>query len=85
MATLALSAVPALTAPLRGAAAITEGTTSTLPAYVEAEGRGGLSTATFVMAPTADGAVVADVVWGETASLGGQTTLRTASFGPGRR
>ena len=82
MATLALSAVPALTAPLRGAAAITEGTTSTLPAYVEAEGRGGLSTATFVMAPTADGAVVADVVWGETASLGGQTTLRTARSAP---
>lgn len=82
MAALALSAVPALTAPLRGAAAVTQGTTSTLPAYVEAEGRGGLSTATFVMTPTADGAVVADVVWGGTASLGGQTTLRTSRSAP---
>lgn len=78
MVTLAVSAVPALSAPLRGTAAITESTSSTLPAYVEAEGRGGLSTATFVLTPTADGAVVTDVVWGETASLGGQTTLRSA-------
>lgn len=78
MVALAVSAVPALTAPLRGTAAITESTSSTLPAYVEAEGRGGLSTATFVLTPTPDGAVVTDVVWGETASLGGQTTLRSA-------
>lgn len=82
MVTLALSAAPALTAPLRGAAAITEGTTSTLPAYVEAEGRDGLSTATFVMTPTADGSVITDVVWGETAALGGQTTLRSARPAP---
>ncbi len=78
MVALGISAVPALTAPLRGVAAITEGATSTLPAYVEAEGRGGLSTATFVITPTSGGAAVADVVWGETASLGGQTTLRSA-------
>ncbi|WP_431802324.1 glycosyltransferase [Microbacterium sp. bgisy203] len=78
MIALAVSAVPSLTAPLRGTATITEGTTSTLPAYVEAEGRGGLSTATFVLAPTAPGSVIADVVWGATSSLGGQTTLRSA-------
>lgn len=82
MLALALSAAPALTAPLRGVAAITEGATSTLPAYVEAEGRGGLSTATFVITPTAAGAAIADVVWGETASLGGQTTLRSARSTP---
>lgn len=82
MLALALSAVPALTAPLRGTAEITEGGTSTLPAYVEAEGRDGLSTATFVVTPTADGAAIADVVWGETASLGGQTTLRSARDAP---
>ncbi|GAA1647754.1 glycosyltransferase [Microbacterium flavum] len=81
MAALAVSAVPALTATLRGDATITEGTTSTLPAYVEAEGRGGTSTATFVLTPTEDGAVIADVVWGETASLGGQSTLRSARTG----
>lgn len=80
--TLAVSAAPALTAPLRGTAAITESTSSTLPAYVEAEGREGLSTATFVLTPTADGAVVTDVVWGETASLGGQSTLRSARLAP---
>lgn len=81
MLALGVSAVPALTAPLRGAAAITEGSTSTLPAYVEAEGRDGLSTATFIVTPTADGAAIADVVWGETASLGGQSTLRSARSG----
>ena len=83
MVALAVSAAPALTAPLRGAAAIAQGSTSTLPAYVEAEGRDGLSTATFIVTPTADGAVIADVVWGETASLGGQTTLRSARVAAG--
>ena len=78
MVALALSAVPALTATARDAAGITAGASSTLPAYVETEGRGDLANATFVVAPTDDGALTADVVWGETASLGGQTTLRTA-------
>lgn len=75
---LAVSAVPALTAMMRGQAALTEATSSTLPAYVEAEGRDSRATATFVLTPTADGGVVTDVVWGSTASLGGQTTLRSA-------
>lgn len=81
MVALAVSAVPALTAPLRGASALTDGPSSTLPAYVEAEGRGGLGTATFVLTPGDGGAVITDVVWGETASLGGQTTLRSAATG----
>lgn len=82
MTALAVSAVPALTASLRGVADIAEGASSTLPAYVEAEGRGGLSTATFVLTPLGSGAVVTNIVWGETASLGGQTTLRSARSAP---
>lgn len=74
---LVVVAAPAVTAPLRGAAALTEGTASTLPAYVAAEGRDGMDQATFVMTPTPAGTVV-DVVWGETSALGGQSTLRSA-------
>lgn len=73
----AVVAAPAVTAPLRGASALTEGTASTLPAYVAAEGRGAMDQATFVMTPLAGGVVV-DVVWGDTSALGGQTTLRSA-------
>ena len=78
MVTIAVSAAPALTASLRGTAAITESRTSTLPAYVEAQADGGPATATFVLTPTDDGAVITDIVWGGTASLGGQSTLRSA-------
>lgn len=78
MAALAFSAVPALTALPRGTSALTNGPSSTLPAYVEAEGRAGLGNATFVLTPAPDGAVVTDVVWGETSALGGQSTLRSA-------
>lgn len=78
MATLAVSAVPALTAQARGTSALTDGPSSTLPAYVAADGRGALDTATFVLTPASDGSVITDVVWGETSSLGGQTTLRSA-------
>ncbi len=79
---LAVSAVPALTALPRGTSALTNGPSSTLPAYVEAEGRAGLGNATFVITPAPDGAVIADVVWGETSALGGQSTLRSARLQP---
>ncbi|MFT4214502.1 MAG: glycosyl transferase, partial [Microbacterium sp.] len=82
MLMLAVSAVPALTAVPRGTSALTDGPSSTLPAYVEAEGRAGLGNATFVVTPASDGSVIAEVVWGETSSLGGQTTLRSARTGP---
>lgn len=82
LAGLALSSLPALTAMMRGQSVLTEATSSTLPAYVEAEGRDTRTTATFVLTPTADGSVVTDVVWGSTASLGGQSTLRSARQGP---
>ena len=74
---VAVAAAPAVAAPLRGAAALTEGTASTLPAYVAAEGRDGMDQATFVITPISGGAVV-DVVWGETSALGGQSALRSA-------
>ena len=76
MAVLAVGAVPALTAQARGAATLTEGAASTLPAYVAAEGRGSPSLGTIVIAPLADGSVAADVVWGASETLGGQSTLR---------
>lgn len=78
MVVLAVSAVPALTAQARGVSALTDGPSSTLPAYVAADSRGGVDTATFVVTPASDGAVITDLVWGETSSLGGQTTLRSA-------
>ncbi len=72
-----VAAAPLVAAPVRGDSALVEASASTLPAYVAAEGRGGLSRATFVITPVDDGAVV-DVIWGETSALGGQSTLRTA-------
>lgn len=78
MTALAVSAVPVITALPRGTSALTNGPSSTLPAYVEAEGRSGLGNATFVLTAAADGSVVTDVVWGETSALGGQSTLRSA-------
>lgn len=73
----AVVSAPAISAPIRGTSGLSEGSASTLPAYVAAEGRGGLDRATFVITPMAGGTVV-DVVWGDTSALGGQTTLRSA-------
>ena len=76
MAVLAVCAFPALTAQARDAATLTEGARSTLPAYVAAEGRGSPSLGTMVIAPLADGSIAADVVWGASETLGGQSTVR---------
>ncbi len=76
----ALLVVAPATAGIRGAWALQNGPATTLPAYVAAEGRAG-GTATLVLTPGADGAVVADVVWGDTSALGGQSTLRSARSG----
>lgn len=72
---LAVSAVPALTASVRGAAVLTNGPASTLPAFVAAEGRGGTGVATLVLTPLESGGYAARVVWGGSETLGGQTTL----------
>ncbi|MCT9818744.1 glycosyltransferase [Microbacterium sp. W1N] len=75
---LAVAAVPALTATVRGAAVLTNGPVSTLPAFVDAEGRGGTGTATLVLTPQTSGAFAAQVVWGGSETLDGQTTLVSA-------
>ncbi|MFZ8758014.1 glycosyltransferase [Microbacterium sp. HMH0099] len=76
---LTVSAVPALTAQTDLAAdqarsRLTNGPTSTLPAFVAAEGRGSTAIGTIVLDPRADGLRV-DVVWGGSATLGGQSTV----------
>lgn len=79
---LVVIAVPAVTALHRGELGITNGPDSTLPAYVDAEGRGDPGTATFVMHPLARGGIATEVVWGGSATLGGQTTLQSVRSGP---
>lgn len=75
VAALVACAVPSLTASVRGATALTNGPTSTLPAYVAAEAGGGRGEGTLVLSPLADGSIRATVVWSGTEALGGQTTL----------
>ncbi|MBD7957210.1 glycosyltransferase family 2 protein [Microbacterium sp. Sa4CUA7] len=76
MLVLAVCAVPALTAQARQATALVEGRASTLPAYVAAEGRGNGDVGTIVLTPLGDGSVDAEVVWGASETLGGQSTAR---------
>lgn len=77
---LAVAATPALTAQTDLGAtreprsALTNGPASTLPAFVAAEGRGSTAIGTIVLDPRADGVRV-DVVWGGSATLGGQSTV----------
>lgn len=81
IAFLAIGAVPALTAGLRGDSALTDGPASTLPAYVQTAGsegeRDGEQTATLVLTVQADAAYAASVVWGASETLGGQTTVQS--------
>ncbi|MFT4135098.1 glycosyltransferase [Microbacterium sp.] len=82
MLALAASAVPALTASSRGAAELTGGAVSTLPAYVAAEGRDSPGQGTIVITPLSGGDLETSVVWGDSATLGGQTTLLAARSEP---
>ncbi|WHE35468.1 glycosyltransferase [Microbacterium sp. BDGP8] len=77
VAGLVVAAVPTLTAHARDAAAVGRGETSTLPAFVAAEGANTPGLGTIVLTPTDDGVAV-DVVWGGSATLGGQSSLVTA-------
>lgn len=81
MVTVVVCAFPALTAVARGAFVPTNGPVSTLPAYVDVQGRSDAAQATLVIAPQAEGVAV-EVVWGGSATLGGQTTLRSARSEP---
>jgi hypothetical protein len=82
MTALAVSAVPVITALPRGTSAVTNGPSSTLPAYVEAEGRSGLGNATFVLTAAADGSVVTDVVWGRPRPWAGRAPCARRALPP---
>tara|TARA_R110002020_G_scaffold26653_1_gene86254 strand:- start:530 stop:2173 length:1644 start_codon:yes stop_codon:yes gene_type:complete len=72
--------LPALSATIQDRAALQNGRSSTLPAFVAAVGRDDPDLGTLVFTPLADGAVSARVVWGASETLGGQTTqLSTAT------
>ena len=73
--TLVVLAAPALTAWARGATALTNGPTSTLPAYVEADSGGDTATGTIVLTAEADGSLAARVVWGGSETLGAHSTV----------
>jgi len=77
LAALTVAVAPALTASTdqgHARSVLTNGPTSTLPAFVAAEGRGSTAIGTIVLDPRADGLRV-DVVWGGSATLGGQSTV----------
>ncbi|MGO1768890.1 MAG: glycosyltransferase [Microbacterium sp.] len=74
-------AVPGLTAVARGDAVLTNGPTSTLPAYVGAEAAAGDEVGTLLLSPKEDGSVATRVVWGESETLGGQSTLESTDVG----
>jgi hypothetical protein len=75
-------ALPSLTAFTRGAATLANGPASTLPAFVAAEGREDPDVGTIVLTPQADSGVAAQVVWGASETIGGQTTLLSARTEP---
>jgi len=70
-------AIPSLTAFTRGDATIANGPASTLPAFVAAEGRESPDVGTIVLTPQSEAGVAAQIVWGGSETLGGQTTLQS--------
>jgi len=72
---VAVLAIPALTAVHRDASPLADGPTSTLPAYVGAQAGTTPDLGTLVLTPREDGSLAASAVWGESATLGGQSTL----------
>lgn len=77
MACALVLAGPALTSMARDAALLVNGPSSTLPAYVAAEGRGDPNVGTLVLVPQPEGGVAADVVWGASETLSGQSTAHS--------
>ncbi|HKT56433.1 MAG TPA: glycosyl transferase, partial [Microbacterium sp.] len=75
IAAVLVVSVPQLTAHLRGVSNIAEGKGSTLPAYVAAVGRDNPDTGTLVLNPLGEEELGARVVWGESETLGGQSTV----------
>ncbi len=79
---IAVLAYPSLTAMARSTAFLTNGPESTLPAYVAAEGNDDPDVGTIVLTPQNAGGVSAQVVWGGSETIGGQTTLLSTRTEP---
>ncbi|MGM7697366.1 glycosyltransferase [Microbacterium sp. A84] len=79
---LAVCAVPALAALHTDRTVLTNGPTSTLPAYVAAEARGDREIATLVLTPQNSGGLASEVVWGASDTLGAQTTMLNTATEP---
>ncbi|WP_341945761.1 glycosyltransferase [Microbacterium sp. LWH11-1.2] len=79
---LVVCAVPALTAFHLDRSALTNGPTSTLPAYVAAQAAGDQQIATLVLTPQDDGGLAVDVAWGASETLGAQSTMMTTAVEP---
>ncbi|MCC4907829.1 glycosyltransferase [Microbacterium sp. cx-59] len=80
--TLLVVAVPSATSMLRGTALLQNGPSTTLPAYVAAQGADDLSVGTILITPQNSGAVAARVVWGGSDTLGGHSTLTATRPAP---
>ncbi len=68
--TLAVCAIPALSALHMGRSVLTNGPESTLPSYVAAQAAGDRPIATLVLTPQNDGGLAAEVAWGASETLG---------------
>jgi GT2 family glycosyltransferase len=77
-----LLAAPSLTALSRGTATLANGPESTLPAFVAAQGREESDVGTIVLTPQPEAGVAAQVVWGPSETLGGQTTVLATRVEP---
>jgi len=80
--TLLAVSVPALTAVHRGQSRLTDGPSTTLPAYVAAEGRSDPDLGTLVITPQNGGGVASHVVWGPSETLNGQATFISTDTAP---
>ncbi|WP_375384745.1 glycosyltransferase [uncultured Microbacterium sp.] len=72
---VAVLAAPTLATMTRGSSALTNGPSSTLPAYVDAAGATNPDVGTIVLTPLSDGGVSTRIVWGASETLGGQWTV----------
>jgi GT2 family glycosyltransferase len=73
---VAVVAFPSLTSVAREEAQLTNGPASTLPAYVTARAADEHDLGTLVLTAQPDGGVAAQLVWGASETLGGQSTLQ---------
>ena len=80
--TLAVCAIPALSALHMGRSVLTNGPESTLPSYVAAQAAGDRPIATLVLTPQNDGGLAAEVAWGASETLGSQSTMISTAVEP---